>query len=73
MTKDSLRNKIGTVTAETSMSNCSVEDKIRYGRPDASDEDVLPAIEKAEADEFIAISSKIMGIQGMMRILVSGA
>ena len=60
MTKDSLRNKIGTVTAETSMFNCSAADKIRYGRPDASDEDILPAIEKAEADEFIAISATIM-------------
>ena len=53
VTQDSLRDNIGMVTQETSMFNRSAKDNIFYGRPDASDEDVLRAAEKAEADEFI--------------------
>ena len=53
VTQDSLRNKIGMVTQETSMFNRSARDNILYGRPDASDEEVLKAAQKAEADEFI--------------------
>ncbi len=53
VTQDSLRNNIGMVTQETSMFNRSAKDNILYGRPDASDEDVVRAAVKAEADEFI--------------------
>lgn len=53
VTQDSLRNQIGMVTQETSMFNRSAKDNILYGRPEASDEEVLKAAQKAEADEFI--------------------
>ena len=53
VTQDSLRNAIGMVTQETSMFNRSARDNILYGRPDASEEDLREASQKAEADLFI--------------------
>ena len=41
------------VTQETSMFNRSSRDNILYGRPDASEEDLREASQKAEADLFI--------------------
>ncbi len=53
VTQESLRRQIGMVTQETAMFNRSAMDNIRYGRPDASDEEVFEAARKAEAHEFI--------------------
>ena len=53
VSQESLRSKIGMVTQDTSLLHRSVRDNILYGRPDASDEDVLDAARKAEADAFI--------------------
>ena len=53
VSQESLRSKIGMVTQDTSLLRRSVRDNILYGRPDASDEDVLDAARKAEADAFI--------------------
>jgi len=53
ITQESLRRQIGMVTQETAMFNRSARDNIRYGRPDASDADLLDAARAAEADEFI--------------------
>ncbi|MFA8386010.1 MAG: ABC transporter ATP-binding protein [Pelagibaca sp.] len=53
VTQDSLRRQIGMVTQETAMFNRSALDNIRYGRPDASEAEVMRAAEKAEAHEFI--------------------
>ncbi len=53
VTQDSLRRQIGMVTQETAMFNRSALDNIRYGRPDASEVEVMRAAEKAEAHEFI--------------------
>ncbi len=53
VTQESLRRNIGMVTQETAMFNRSALDNIRYGRPDASSEDVVAAAEKAEAHGFI--------------------
>ena len=52
-TQESLRRQIGMVTQETAMFNRSAVDNIRYGRPDASDAEVVAAARKAEAHEFI--------------------
>ena len=41
------------VTQDTSLLHRSVRDNILYGRPDASDAEVLDAARKAEADAFI--------------------
>jgi ATP-binding cassette, subfamily B, bacterial len=53
VTQDSLRHGIGMVTQETAMFNRSARDNILYGRPDASESEVIAAAEHAEADEFI--------------------
>ena len=53
VSQESLRSKIGMVTQDTSLLHRSVRDNILYGRPDASDEEVLDAARKAEADGFI--------------------
>ena len=53
VTQESLRRAIGMVTQETAMFNRSAMDNIRYGRPDATDEEVFEAARKAEAHEFI--------------------
>ena len=53
VTQESLRKQIGMVTQETAMFNRSARDNILYGRPDASDADLLDAAERARAHEFI--------------------
>ena len=54
VTQDSLRAQVGMVTQDTSLLHRSVRDNILYGRPDASDADMVHAAEKAEAADFIA-------------------
>ena len=53
VTQDSLRANIGMVTQETAMFNRSATDNIRYGRPEASDAEVIEAAKRAEAHDFI--------------------
>ena len=52
-TQESLRRKIGMVTQETAMFNRSARDNILYGRPSATQEEVIDAAKRAEADSFI--------------------
>ena len=54
VSQDSLRTQIGMVTQDTSLLHRSMRDNIRYGRPDASEEDMMEAARRAEADRFIA-------------------
>lgn len=53
-TQESLRAAIGVVTQDTSLLHRSVRDNIRYGRPDASEQEIVAAANKAHASEFIA-------------------
>ncbi len=53
VTQESLRRRIGMVTQETAMFNRSARDNILYGRPDATEEEVVAAARRAEADTFI--------------------
>jgi ATP-binding cassette, subfamily B, multidrug efflux pump len=53
VTQDSLRANIGMVTQDTSLLHRSVRDNILYGRPDASEEMMLEAAQRAEAHSFI--------------------
>ncbi|MDO1529733.1 ABC transporter ATP-binding protein [Fulvimonas sp. R45] len=53
VTQESLRSQIGVVTQDTSLLHRSIRDNILYGRPDASEAQVLDAVRKARADEFI--------------------
>ena len=52
--QDSLRAQIGMVTQDTSLLHRAVRDNILYGRPDASDDEMVRAAKRAEANEFIA-------------------
>ena len=54
VTQESLRRNISMVTQETAMFNRSARDNILYGRPDATEEDVIEAAKKAEAHDFIS-------------------
>jgi ATP-binding cassette subfamily B multidrug efflux pump len=54
VTQVSLREQIGMVTQDTSLLHRSVRDNIVYGRPDATEEAMLAASKRAEADEFVA-------------------
>jgi ATP-binding cassette subfamily B multidrug efflux pump len=53
VTQESLRAAIGMVTQDTSLLHRSIAANIRYGRPSASDEQVITAARKAQAHEFI--------------------
>jgi ATP-binding cassette subfamily B multidrug efflux pump len=53
-TQDSLREQIGMVTQDTSLLHRSVRENILYGRPDASDAEMIVAAKRAEAHDFIA-------------------
>jgi ATP-binding cassette subfamily B multidrug efflux pump len=53
VTQESLRAQIGMVTQDTSLLHRSVRDNILYGRPDASEEQMLAAAARAEALDFI--------------------
>ncbi len=53
VTQDSLRHAIGMVTQDTSLLHRAMSDNILYGRPDATQEDMMAAARRAQADEFI--------------------
>ena len=54
MTQASLRESIGVITQDVSLLHRSVGDNIRYGRPDASLEEMEHAARQAQANGFIA-------------------
>jgi ATP-binding cassette subfamily B multidrug efflux pump len=53
VTQDSLRSNIGMVTQDTSLLHRSIRDNILYGRPDATEEQLIKATSQAQAHEFI--------------------
>ena len=53
VTKESLREQIGIVLQDTFLFSTSVMENIRFGRPDASDDEVVAAAKLAHADTFI--------------------
>ena len=53
VTQESLRAAIGMVTQDTSLLHRSIAGNIRYGRPTASDAEIVAAAKKAQAHEFI--------------------
>jgi ATP-binding cassette, subfamily B, multidrug efflux pump len=64
VTQESLRAAIGMVTQDTSLLHRSIAANIRYGRPEASDEQVRAAARKAQANDFIAGLEDWKGRQG---------
>ena len=53
VTQDSLRLNIGMVQQDSSLLHRSVRDNILYGRPDATEEQMIAACKQAQAHEFI--------------------
>lgn len=53
VTQDSLRRHIGMVQQDSSLLHRSVRENILYGRPDATEEDMIRAARQAEAHDFI--------------------
>ncbi len=53
VTQESLRQHIGMVTQDTSLLHRSVRDNLLYGRPEASEADMILAAKRAEAHAFI--------------------
>lgn len=53
VTLDSLRSQIGIVLQETNLFTGTIRDNIAFGRPDASDEEVIAAARAAAAHDFI--------------------
>ncbi|HRH89262.1 MAG TPA: ABC transporter ATP-binding protein, partial [Rubrivivax sp.] len=64
VTQDSLRAQIGMVTQDTSLLHRSVRDNILYGRPDATEADMVAAAQRAEAHDFIVGLSDPAGRRG---------
>jgi ATP-binding cassette subfamily B protein len=64
VTQESLRRQVAMVTQETAMFNRSARDNILYGRPGATEVELLAAARAAEADEFIRDLEDFKGRKG---------
>jgi len=53
VTLDSLRSQIGIVLQETTLFSGTIRDNIAFGRPDATDDEVIAAAQAAAAHDFI--------------------
>ncbi|MCD8204191.1 MAG: ATP-binding cassette domain-containing protein, partial [Coprobacillus sp.] len=54
-TRGNLRRSVGMVLQDTWLFNGTIKDNIRYGRRDATDEEVIEAAKAAQADHFISL------------------
>src|ERR1043166_4950436 len=52
-TQESLRTQISVLTQDTSLLHRSIRDNIRYGRPDATEAEIVAAAKQAQAHDFI--------------------
>jgi ATP-binding cassette, subfamily B, multidrug efflux pump len=65
VSQESLRANIGVVTQDTSLLHRSIRENITYGRPGATDADVIEAAKRASAWEFIKELSDQNGRRGL--------
>ncbi len=65
VTQESLRAHIGVVTQDTSLLHRSVRENIAYGKPDASDAEIIAAAKKANAWEFVQSLEDLKGRTGL--------
>jgi ATP-binding cassette, subfamily B, bacterial len=72
VTQESLREAIGIVPQDISLFHRSVMENIRYGRPDASDDDVLEAAIAARCDFIEDLPLGIRTIVGERGVKLSG-
>jgi len=64
VTQESLRQQIAVVTQDTSLLHRSIRDNIRFGRPEATEEEVVSAARQAAAHDFIRGLSDWDGREG---------
>jgi ATP-binding cassette, subfamily B, multidrug efflux pump len=62
--QESLRERIGMITQDTSLLHRSIRENLLYGKPDATDAQLWEAVRKARADEFIPLLSDAEGRMG---------
>jgi ABC-type multidrug transport system fused ATPase/permease subunit len=73
VTVRSLRKQVGMVMQETTLFAASVRENIAFGRPDATDEEVVAAAQAAQAHEFILQMSEGYATQvGERGVTLSG-
>src|SRR6202041_131677 len=72
VTQDSLREAIGVVPQDISMFHRSVMDNIRYGKPDASDDEVFEAAVSARCDFIDDLQPGMLTIVGDRGVKLSG-
>ncbi len=65
VTQDSLRSLIGVVTQDTALLHRSIRDNIAYGRPNATDAEIIEAAKRANAWEFIEGLVDMQGRSGL--------
>jgi ATP-binding cassette subfamily B multidrug efflux pump len=65
VTQDSLRSLVGVVTQDTSLLHRSIRDNIAYGRPDATDDQIIEAAKRANAWSFIDGVTDLQGRAGL--------
>jgi len=63
-TQESLRAQISVVTQDTSLLHRSIRENIHYGRPEASEDEIVKAAQLAHAEEFIAMLEDWRGRRG---------
>ncbi|KAB0481582.1 ATP-binding cassette, subfamily B, multidrug efflux pump [Pseudomonas reinekei] len=61
VSQESLRERIGMITQDTSLLHRSIRDNLLYGKPDATDTELWEAVHKARADGFIPTLSDAEG------------
>jgi ATP-binding cassette subfamily B multidrug efflux pump len=64
VSQESLRERIGMITQDTSLLHRSIRDNLLYGKPDATDAELWEAVHKARADGFIPTLSDAEGRSG---------
>lgn len=64
VTQDSLRAQIGMVQQDSSLLHRSVRENLLYGRPGATEDDMLKAAQQAEAHDFILTLEDPQGRKG---------
>ena len=64
VTQDSLRRQIGMVQQDSSLLHRSVRDNILYGRPDATEAEMIAAARRAEAHDFVLALEDPQGRRG---------
>lgn len=64
VTQQSLRRAIGTVQQESSLLHRSIRDNLLYGRPDATEDQMIAAARQAQAHEFIQTLEDSEGRRG---------